>query len=191
MDDNRDDFFNSIFRPKDGFEKQLMYENRVVKRVITECGIKPRSWGKLVNICRDETGHPFFSFNWFNNFFRQFPARLSGKRIGYCGTKADDNGVRKKIGLYELNLADIMRPDKNLLVRAIANALGDSDVDIERPFVFVFPIVRKTFCAHNMSADNGDMASRAQWIFRHERNTMTVEPTNFLFQAIGGDWYQD
>jgi|APCry1669189034_1035192.scaffolds.fasta_scaffold00153_7 hypothetical protein len=191
MSDDRDQFFNSLFGPRDDFSRQLSYENRTIKRVINECGVKPRSWGKLVNICRDDTGHPFFSFGWFNNFFSQFPAVLSGKRIGYCGTKVDDAGERKKVCLYQLTVADIFKPQKNLLVRAISTALGDAGVDSSRPFIFVFPVVRKMFCAHNLHVESHDAQVRVQWQFRHEGATMFVEPSATLFTAIGGDWYQD
>lgn len=191
MTDDRDQFFDAIFGPRDESFSRLAYENRTVKRAINECGIKPRSWGKLVNMCRDETGQPFFSFDWFNSFFREFPAVLCGKRIGYCGTKPDENGVRKKVCMYQLTLADVLRPQNNMLVRAISSALDDGGVDTAKPFVFVFPLVKKMFCAHNLALDSYDMPTRAQWVFRHEGSTLIVEPSNTLFQAIGGDWYQD
>jgi hypothetical protein len=191
MSDDRDQFFNSIFGPQDESSRQLSYENRTVKRVITECGIKPRSWGRLVNICRDETGHPFFSFNWFNSFFQQFPATLSGKRIGYCGTKADHNGVRQKVCMYQLTLADVLKPQKNMLVRALSTALNDSGVDTGRPFVFVFPVVKKMFCAHNLHVDGYGDEDRAQWLFRTNGSSLIVEPSDTLFRALGNDWYQE
>jgi hypothetical protein len=191
MSDDRDQFFNSLFS-QDDFSRQLSYENRIVRRVITECGIKPPSWGKLVNLCRAETGQPYFSFQWFNLFFNQFPAVLCGKRIGYCGTKQDDNGNKKKMGLYELTMSDIFKPQKNMLVRAISSALHSAGVDTEQPFVFVFPIVRKMFCAHNLHVEPVDFQQpRIQWRFQHEKAAMTIESSASLFQAIGQDWYQD
>jgi hypothetical protein len=190
MSDNRDDFFGSVFR-QDDFSRQLAYENRVVKRVIGECGIKPRSWGKLVNLCRDNTGQPFFSFDWFNQFFSGFPALLCGKRIGYCGTRVDANG-RQRVSLYQLTLRDVLRPEKNLLVRAVSNALADMSVDTNNQFVFVFPLVKKMFCAHNLDwLDRGESEIHVQWSFTHQRSKLIVEPTESVFRALGNDWYEE
>ena len=161
MTNDRDNFFNSLFN-SDNSSRQLAYENRTVKRVINECGIKPRSWGRLVNLCRDETGNPFFSFDWFNRFFPQFPATLCGKRIGYVGTRPDHNGVKQKVCLYQLSIKDMLRPQNNLLVRAISGALADANVDTEQPFIFVFPVVKKMFCAHNLILDAYEAEARAQ-----------------------------
>ena len=119
---DRDQFFNNLF-DDDKFNYQQSYENRAVRRVITECGITPVSWGKLVNQCRDETGLPYFSFHWFNGFFPDFPAKLCGKRIGWCGKILDGSGGYKKVGLYELPLHEILRPKNNLLLRSISNNL--------------------------------------------------------------------
>ena len=190
MSDERDNFFNTVFNQDDFFTRQLLYENRTVRRAITECGVKPRSWGRLVNICRDETGHPFFSCEWFNNFFPSFPARLCGKRIGYCGTRIE-NGERKKACLYQLTLKDLLRPEKNLLVRAISTALEDVGVSTDRPFVLVFPVVKKMFCAHNLRLDTYESEVRAQWVFSHGKSPLIVEPSATLFRAIGDNWYQE
>jgi len=189
MTDNRDNFFNSLFS-SDDFTRQLAYENRTIKRAINECGVKPRSWGRLVNLCRDATGHPFFSFDWFNSFFNTFPAKLCGKRIGYVG-HGIRGGERKKLCLYQLNLKEILQPQNNMLVRAISAALVDCKVESNEPFVFVFPIVKKMFCAHNMAFDMGENESRAQWVFNHAGAMMTIEPTDTLFRSIGSEWYQE
>jgi len=189
MSGDRDNFFNSVFS-RDDFSRQLAYENRVVRRVITECGIKPRSWGRLVNLCRDETGQPFFSFSWFNHFFRMFPAQLCGKRIGYCGSRAGANGP-ERVSLYQLTLKDVLRPEKNLLVRAVSGAMADAGVDTARPFIFMFPIVKKMFCAHNMSLDRYESEACAQWVFTHQGATLTVEPSVPAFRAIGNSWYEE
>lgn len=190
MSDDRDNFFDTVFNKDDFFTRQLMYENRVVRRAIAECGIKPRSWGRLVNMCRDETGQPFFSCDWFNHFFPSFPARLCAKRIGYCGTRVE-GGERKKVCLYQLTLKDILRPEKNLLVGAVSNALGELNVNTSDPFVLVFPIVKKMFCAHNLSLDTYESDIRAQWVFQHGRKPLIVEPSVTLFGAIGNGWYQE
>jgi hypothetical protein len=189
MTENRDDFFKSVFGG--GNETfQLAYENRTVRRAINECGVKPKSMGKLVNICRDETGQPFFSFDWFNQFFDAFPATLCGKRIGRVGSGIR-NGERQKLCLYQLNLKELLQPDNNLLVRAISAALVDCKVESNRPFVFVFPVVKKMFCAHNMALDIEKGESRAQWVFNHNGALLTVEPTDSVFRSIGSEWYQE
>lgn len=190
MSDDRDNFFNTVFNRDDFFTRQLLYENRTVRRAIAECGIKPKSWGRLVNICRDETGHPFFSCEWFNHFFPSFPARLCGKRIGYCGMR-NDGGEKKKVCLYQLTLKDLLKPEKNMLVRAVSTALGDLGVSTSEPFVFVFPVVKKMFCAHNLSLSQYESEVRAQWLFMHNGSTLTVEPSDTLFRAIGNSWYEE
>lgn len=189
MSDNRNDFFDAVFNTDDF--RQTGFENRAVRRVINECGIKPRSWGKLVNLCRAQTGQPYFTFSWFNDFFPAFPGQLCGKRIGYCGTVVDDNGVRQKRAAYQLNLADLLKPEKNLFVRAVASALQAAHVDAQKSFVFIFPIVRRMFCAHNLTIETPAEQPRAQWLFTHNNSRLIVEPSAVFFRALGSEWYEE
>lgn len=152
MSDFRDQFFNEVFND-DNFHRQLSYESRVVKRVFSECRVKVPSMGQLVNLCRDETGHPEFSFSWFNATFPRFPAVLCGRSVGFCGYDKDDAGNKRKRFIYQLLITELLASKNNRLVRAIVRALQDSEIDDSKPFVFVFTIVRKRFCAHNLDLD--------------------------------------
>ena len=191
---SRDQFFDNLFNvaasaEEYGFQKQLSYENRIVRRVFNECGVRPPSWGALVNQCKAETGSPDLSFSWFNHNFPRFPGMLCGKRIGYCGYRRDDAGNKTSLSLYQLSLADIFRDKNNLLVRAISNALRDAQVDTDQPFIFVFPVVRKMYCAHNMDLQHTDKdRPRVQWVFNDD---LRVESSITAFQAIGADWYAE
>lgn len=189
MINNQNNFFDAVFSSDDF--RQSGFENRVVRRVINECGIKPQSWGKLVNKCREVTGQPYFTFSWFNEFFPAFPGQLCGKRIGYCGTVRDDNGQPQKRAAYQLNLAELLKPEKNLFVRAIASALHGAGTDTQRPFVFLFPIVRRMFCAHNLFIETPAEQPRAQWVFSHNHARMSVEPSAVFFRALGTEWYSE
>lgn len=181
---DRDQFFGELFNEKGANadaireQRQLSFEERVIKRVFTECGAKQTSWGRLVNECRNATGHQHLNFNWFNSTYRQFPGVLCGKRIPR---------------LHELTTLDIFKNPgkvKNRLAAAVANNLHKQDVDPEQPFVFLFPVTRTMFCAHNIDTETGEYP-RIQWraTFRPMNNlVLLVEPTISLFRTIGADW---
>lgn len=202
----RDNFFNAIFSggESDSFPA-LSFENRIVRRVFSECGISPRM-GVLVNRCRAETGAPHFSFDWFNENFPEFPGVLSGARIGYCGTRVV-SGVREKRNLYQLDFSDLFRAKKNLFIRALADNLHKKNISVDSvsPFIFVFPVRRKMYCAHNfgqplfptvLSSETVDDPSPPQTdvvlsVYLSQQNRLTVQPTAAVFGGIGGNWYSE
>lgn len=201
MSDFRDEFFGELFGNAadraENFHRQLSFEHRAVKRIFSECGVKVSSMGRLVNICRDETGQPEFSFAWFNSFFRAFPARLCGGRITYLGKRADDSGQRSNLYLYQLTIAEALQNKNNKLTRAIFKALHNAAVnasidDTQQPFIFMFSIVKTMFCAHNLDlpAELGATPSRAQLVVEYPEMTLRVERSATLFAAIGGSWYE-
>lgn len=176
---DRDQFFNNIFDENGDaaeaiqFQRQLSFEERTIKRAFTECGIKVGSWGRLVRECQLETGQPKLNFRWFNTTTR-FPARLCGKRIPK---------------LHELTLADLMKPaDKNRLFKAIVKNLHKQEIDTAAGFVFVFPVVRTMYCAHNL-ADTQTVGPR--WTMTTENAILAIEPTAALFGGIGPGWFMD
>lgn len=196
--DNRDQFFSNLFDDSgnaqtSGFQRQLSYENRIVRRVFNECGVKPPSWGRLVNMCKAETGTHELSFAWFNSTFPRFPAALCGKRIGYCGYRRDDAGNKSSLSLYQLALAEILATKHNVLLRTLTKALHAFAVNPEQPFAFVFPVVRKFFVAHNMSMPAlppGGMP-RVFWTYNApEGGVMHVECSAPFFAAVGADWFE-
>lgn len=197
--DERDQFFNNLFDENaraqtDGFQRQLSYENRIVRRVFNECGVKPPSWGRLVNLCRDETGTHEMSCAWFNSAFPRFPATLCGKRIGYCGYRRDDAGNKASLSLYQLTIGDLLTTKNNILVRTLSKALHLFAVNLDRPFTFVFPVVRKFFVAHNMDLPlrTNSGVPRAVWTFAApEGGVLHVEPSAAFFSGIGGDWFDE
>ncbi len=195
---DRDQFFNKLFdeaakAQTDGFQRQLSYESRIVRRVFTECGATPKSWGRLVNICKAETGTHEMSCAWFNSQFPRFPATLAGKRIGYCGYRRDDNGGKSSLSLYQLTIADLMAAKSNALVRAISKALHICAVDPEHPFIFVFPVVRKFFVAHNMALSGKPVndAPRVMWTFDTGESVLHVEHSASFFNLLGHDWFEE
>lgn len=199
MTDQRDQFFNNLFddaanAQTGGFQRQLSYENRIVRRVFNECGVKPASgWGRIVNMCKAETGTHEFSCAWFNSTFPRFPATLCGKRIGYCGYRRDDAGNKTSLSLYQLALAEILAAKHNVLIRTLTKALQAFAVDLDRPFAFVFPVVRKFFVAHNMDLpiQPANNMPRVFWTYSSpEGGVMRVEHSAPFFAAIGGDWFE-
>ncbi len=181
---DRDSFFDNL-RNEEGAHsemlrsmRQLAYEERVIKRVFADCGIKMNGWGRFANECREMTGQDKLNFKWFNRAFTRFPGTLCGRRIP---------------GLHELTLPDLFKPRKsNRLVRAISKALKRYEVDPQEDgFVFVFPVVRTSFCAHVIS--NLKAPDRISWRMAWEDASitdMTVEPVNGLCRAIGADWFE-
>lgn len=191
MSDFRDQFFGEIFND-DNFHRQLSYEHRVVQRVFSECGVKVPSMGRLVNLCRDETGHPEFSFSWFNATFPRFPATLCGRSVSFCGYDRDDAGNKRKKFVYQLVISELLNAKSNRLVRAISKAMHDSEVSDSRPFVFIFTIVRKRFCAHNLDLafPASDESPRVQWRFDNGSSPLIVEPATPVLRVIGNDWFE-
>jgi hypothetical protein len=196
---DRDDFFNNLFdenSPRAGSARQhqqTSFETRIVRRVFNECGVRRVSWGRLVNDCRIATGSHEMTFNWFNYAFPQFPARLFGKRIGYCGRRKADDGTSSPLSLYQLQFADIFKPKNNLLLRSLSKTLHATDHEDGQPYIFVFPIVRRMFCAHNLDLPANPTLDvpRIQWIMQPTADAkMIVESTASLFAAIGGDWFE-
>lgn len=175
---DRDQFFNNLFDENSANaeiareQRQLAYEERTIKRLFAECGIKMGGWGRLVNECRDMTGQPKLNFEWFNAAMR-FPARLCGRRIPK---------------LHELGPADLFKPlAQNRLCKAVIKNLHRQGVDETRPFAFVFPIVRKMYCAHNIESVCHDPGTR--WLVRTEKSLLAVEPTVSFFAGIGSEWW--
>lgn len=175
---DRDQFFNNLFDENSANaesareQRQLAYEERTIKRLFTECGIKINGWGRFVNECRDITGQQNLNFQWFNSAFN-FPVRLCGRRIPK---------------LHELVIADLFKPlPSNRLCKAVIKNLHRQDVDETRPFVFVFPIVRKMYCAHNVETVCHDPGVR--WTLRTETSLLAVEPTTSFFGSVGSEWW--
>lgn len=191
MNDFRDQFFGEIFND-DNFHRQLSYEHRVVQRVFAECNVRVPSMGRLVNLCRDETGHPEFSFSWFNSTFPHFPAVLCGKPVSFCGYERDDEGNKRKKFVYQLLFSELMAAKSNRLVRALSKALNESAVDASKPFLFIFTVVRKRFCAHNLdiAGPASEESPRVQWRFNNGSSPLIVEPSTTILRSIGSEWFE-
>lgn len=174
---DRDSFFDNLKREdtvRDALiraQRQLGFEERCIKRVFSECGIKINGWGRFVNECREATGHDKLTFQWFNQRFRSFPGVLSGKRIPR---------------LHELTLLDLFKPaEKNRLVKAVAKGLTNF---CATNFVFMFPITRTMFVAHDREPSSTD--ERVVWSAFADP-PLFVEPSKHFFQAIGRDWFEE
>lgn len=179
-DDLRDNFFDNLRREdtvQDELrrqQRQLAYEERVIKRAFSECGIKITSWGLMANMCRHETAQDKLNFGWFNQMFSRFPGRLCGRRIPR---------------LHELDFQALFKPfEKNRLVKAVAKALAKDEAPVEdNGWVFVFPVVRTFFCAHNLDLDVPGLTLSFRNQERHVQ--FALSPSKDLFQAIGKDWF--
>lgn len=176
---DRDQFFNNIFDESgDAAEairaqRQLAFEERVVKRAFNESGVKVPSWGKLVKECQRETGLHKLNFQWFNRNTR-FPVRLCGHRIPK---------------LHALTLADMFKPvEKNRLFKAVIKNLQRQEIDTAHGFAFVFPVTRTMYCAHNIVAAQ---SVGPRWTMVLEKAILTVEPTTSFFRTIGPGWFVD
>lgn len=173
---DRDNFFENLRDDKGAHDeairaqRQLSYEERCIKRVFSECGIKINGWGRYANRCRESTGHDRLNFQWFNQAFRGFPGRLSGRRIPY---------------LHDLTLLDLFRPlDKNRLVKLVKRKIPDYAA---KNFVFMFPVTRTMFVAHDREPDSTD--NRIVWS-AYAKPPLFIEPSKNFFTAIGNDWFE-
>jgi len=173
---DRESFFDNLKREdtvRDELiraQRQLGFEERCIKRVFNECGVKINSWGWFAKQCREETGHDRLNFQWFNHRFPAFPGVLSGKRIPR---------------LHQLTLLDLFKPaEKNRFVKAIARGLTDF---CATNFVFMFPVTRTMFVAHDREPDI--TGERVLWS-SYADPPLFAEPSKQFFKAIGGDWFQ-
>ena len=177
---DRDNFFDNLHSDAGGSSEalralqQLAYEERVIKRVFADCGIKINGWGRFANQCRDITGKDKLNFEWFNQNFRHFPGTLCGARVP---------------GLHKLTMADLFKPRNNRLVKMVAKALHKNGLDVETDsFVFVFPVIRTPFCAHSVT--NLKAPDRVCWQMTLEDAALTVEPVNGFCRAISTEWFE-
>jgi|688.fasta_scaffold277904_3 hypothetical protein len=170
---DRDNFFDNLRSENDELiraQRQLGFEERCIKRVFSECGIKINGWGRFVNECREATGHDRLTFEWFNQRFRSFPGVLSGKRIPR---------------LHELTMLDLFKPaEKNRLGKAVMRGLTNF---CATNFVFMFPVTRTMFVAHDHEPSSTD--ERVVWSCFADP-PLFVEPSKHFFRAIGGDWFE-
>jgi hypothetical protein len=184
----RDEFFQNLFDTNSPeadairAQRQLAYEERIIKRVLTECGAAPASWGALVNQCRRESHTDKLNFRWFNESYSRFPGQLCGKRIPY---------------MHQITLVDLFRPViKNRVVKAISKALAAVSVDpATTPYVLVFPIVKTQFCAHTITrigyepiSDNNRMQFCIQPHAGKSIRPLFIEPLKTFCAALGNQW---
>jgi hypothetical protein len=184
----RDDFFRNLFENNtpeaDAIraQRQLAYEERIIKRILTECGAAPASWGALVNTCRRESHEDKLNFGWFNSFYRQFPGQLCGKRIPF---------------MHQITLVDLFKPvGKNRVVKAVSKALAALSVDpVLQPYVLVFPIVKTQFCAHTVARvayDPVTGTNRMQFSIQSPAGVSSrplfIEPLKTFCAALGNQW---
>lgn len=163
-------------------QRQLAYEERIIKRVFTECGIKVGGWGRYANQCREATGHNNLNFAWFNTEFRRFPFWLAAKRVPR---------------MYELTLPDLFKPvANNRLVKTVIKTVQrhpDFDGVTASKFALVFPVVRTSFVAYDAEVSAEEPSKdigRIIWSVNAER-PLFIEPSKTFFQAIGNSWFLD
>jgi hypothetical protein len=196
--DGRDAFFNNLFsegaEQTTNFQRHQSFENRAVKRVLSECGVKVRSMGQLVNMCKDATGHHEFTFSWFSDTFPAFPAQLGGKKITYVGKQVcESTGKKTNKYLYQIDVLDIFRQNYNKIVLALSRAMQQQQIDRSRPFIFLFPVVKTMLCAHNLDVppvfnkEKPHIQLRFSW---ENGTTLYIERSADLFAALGPEWYE-
>jgi hypothetical protein len=186
---SREDFFEQLFNEAtpaaDELKRlrQLAYEERVIKRVITDCGVNISSWGRLANLCRTATDEKKLNFNWFNEEYGNcFPGKLFGKRIPH---------------VHSIKLPELFKPVKqNKLLRKLAAALAIAEIDpVKDAYLFVFPLIKTPYCLHTFrdpGYENPDAEdARFQLLVRigAEKRPLFIEPLKTACKAIGSDWF--
>lgn len=181
----RDQFFSNLFNENSEQaqfsreQNQLAFEERIIKRLFSECGVKVRSWGMFVNQCREITGRQNLNFVWFNSSFA-FPAFLCGRR--FYGKQAKR--------LKEASLKDLLAPPaKNNLLRMLTREVEKQEFSSQASFAFTFPVVQTMFCIHNMH-DLEDDGTRTLLRFRTGADILCLESTRSFFRSVGGSWFE-
>jgi len=186
----RDEFFDNLFNETTPAAedikalRQLAYEERVIKRVFSECGIRIPSWGRIAIESRNVTGETKINFRWFNSIEagHNFPAKLCGKRIPH---------------LHSLTLPKLFKPvGQNALVKAVAKTLNFAGLDPDKTkYVCVFPLIKTPFCAHNLTnagyQNPQNIDHRMQLMARYGATHahMFIEPLKSFCDALGPDWF--
>lgn len=183
---DRDDFFKGIQDEANPAAddikrlRQLAYEERIIKRVITACGVEIANWGRLARICRDATDEKKLHFDWFNQqFVARFPGRLAGKRIPY---------------MHDIMLPELFKPiGQNKLIRRLSKPLAEQEIDpLSDRYLFVFPLIKTQFCAHTISnLELPDMPQNFQLYLNitAAKRPIIIEPLQNVCAAIGSDWF--
>lgn len=188
---NRDEFFENLFNETTPAAediralRQLAYEERVIKRVFSECGIRVSSWGRFALESRSMTGEVKLNFRWFNSSSscHGFPATLCGRRIPH---------------LHNISLPKLFKPaGQNALIKAVAKTLTAASIQPEKKqkYLCVFPIIKTPFCAHNLTGAGyqrpQNIDSRMQFVMQYgaEGEHMFIEPLKSFCDAIGTDWF--
>jgi len=183
---DRDEFFAGIYNEATPAAheiirmRQLAYEERIIKRVITSCGANVSHWGILARACRAATQEKQLNFEWFNaQFGSSFPCLLAGKRVP---------------GFHAITLQELFATDvkKSKLVRKLMPAITGSGIDpLSDRYLFTFPIVKTQFCAHTLALEPAPDSHGIQIAlnFSDAKRPITIEPLKNVCQAIGAEWF--
>lgn len=182
---NREDFFDNIFNEANPAAddikrlRQMAYEERIIKRVITECGVNVSSWGRLASLCRADTDEKKLHFAWFNEQYgAKFPGILAGKRIPY---------------VHNITLPELFKPLKqNKLIRRLSAPFAAANIDpFKDRYLFVFPLIKTPFCIHTLNLDQSEQEQslKLQIALSGARRVITLEPLKNACAAIGPEWF--
>lgn len=183
---DRDDFFRGIQDEANPAAddikrlRQMAYEERVIKRVITSCGVDTVSWGRLALLCREATDEKKLHFDWFNQQYgSKFPGILAGKRIAY---------------MHDITLPELFKPvGQNKLIRKLSKAFAEYEIDpLKDRYLFVFPLIKTQFCAHTITnLELPDLEQNFQiWLNLAAANRpIIIEPLKNVCAAIGSEWF--
>lgn len=184
-DDPRDALAEELFGDKRNDTaarqiRQLSYEERVIKRVFAESGIAPlQGWWPYIRQSEAVVGVPKLSFQWFNESFSRFPGVLCGKKLPY---------------MHEITMKQLMQPaPNNTLIKRVMKHL--QQLNNPRHFVFCFPVVRRIYCAHNLTSQTTDTWHndrwRAQVAMRADDQWLFVEPLGPMCRDINPmTWFE-
>lgn len=159
--------------------RQMAYEERIIKRIITECGVGTANWGRLANLCRAATDEKKLHFAWFNaQYGATFPGLLAGKRIPY---------------VHDITLPELFKPlAKNKLIRRLSAPFAAANIDpFKDRYLFVFPVIKTQFCVHTLNLDQSEQEQsiKLQIALSGARRVITIEPLKNACAAIGPEWF--
>lgn len=157
-----------------------------IKQALSRAGYLPHvgSWAALGNKCRDATGSPKMTLEWFHAEYPAFPVQLAAANVPFT---------------YATNLRDLFDGFRKMpIFKVYGKAFNDAGLsEIQSYFGLVFRDIRRLMVLHNYPRrddivtleDDEDQGTLVAHRFKDV--TYTLETYDRFLLAIGPGWLQD
>lgn len=189
MADPNDGFFKQFDVNRDKSREQREQDRSdnlaeaVLKRVFSHAGISG-AWGQFARNCRQETGSPTLTFDWFHANYPNFPVRLGASPVPFT---------------YQISLRELMDGFLKLKVfTAYKQFLTATQIDdTETSVAMVFREVRRMMVLHNYPRGRDIDALKlphnqgTRIVHQFHDVTYTLETFDSFLGDIGGSWFSE